>query len=245
MLEQILRGAQQRAQSLGYEIEVHRVGAVPRRAERLRQILLARGQWGFIIPPVPKGAERLGLDMRGLAGVTIGTSLLEPSLHRVTTNHFRSGQLAYKMLQARGFKSIGLALSPSMNERVHGQWLGGYLSAHYTRSPAPVLPPLLVDETGRARFSEWFLEYKPDAILLAETLIAGWVAGCTPPDQPSPALGWLALTGHPPGVWGLDYQAERIGAAAVDMVVAQIHRNETGSPVFAHTLMLDSIWTEG
>jgi len=42
----------------------------------------------------------------------------------------------------------------------------------------------------------------------------------------------------------LEYPAEAIGGAAVDMVVGQIHRNERGAPTSPHTLLLDSVWTE-
>ena len=73
-MDQILAGAQRRAQALGYQLELHRAGCIPLNPDRLRQILMARSQWGFIIPPVPEQAMHFPLVMEELSGVTIGTS---------------------------------------------------------------------------------------------------------------------------------------------------------------------------
>ena len=43
---------------------------------------------------------------------------------------------------------------------------------------------------------------------------------------------------------GIDYRGESIGAAAIEMVVGQIHRNERGSPEIPNTLLMDGIWVE-
>ena len=44
---------------------------------------------------------------------------------------------------------------------------------------------------------------------------------------------------------GIDTRPAKMGAAAVELVVAQIHRNERGSPPIPHTLLLDGVWCEG
>lgn len=42
---------------------------------------------------------------------------------------------------------------------------------------------------------------------------------------------------------GLDLREEQLGRVAVEMVVAQIHRNERGSPSIPHTVLIDAVWT--
>lgn len=242
-MSEILGGARQRARALGYDLEVHKAGELSLSADRVRQILLSRSQWGFIIPPVPEHAMNFPLLMTDLAGVTIGTSLVSPALHRVTTNHFLSAQLAWDALHAKGFKRIGLALSPRMNSRLNGQWLGGYLAEPWRLGVEAPIPPLLVSASDESKFFAWFRDHQPDAILLAEPLISAWAERCEA-NGSRPAIAWLALESKQSNVWGLDYRAEHIGAAAVDMVVAQIHRNERGSPAHPHTLLLDAVWTE-
>jgi LacI family transcriptional regulator len=242
-MQQILGGAEKRAHALGYKLEIHRAGAIPINPERLHQILMARSQWGFIIPPVPEEAMHFPLPMSGLSGVTIGTSLAEPSLNRVTTNHFQSAQLGWDTLHAKGFQRIGLALSPRMNARLNGQWLGGFVAAASRSGMDALIPPLLVTENEGRRFDQWFREYQPDALLLAEPFVA-MLAQTGNGASSMPALAWLALEPGAQNVWGLEYPAESIGGAAVDMVVGQIHCNERGAPASPHTLLLDSVWTE-
>jgi LacI family transcriptional regulator len=243
LMFQLLVGARQRAQALGYKIEVYSAAQSPLQPARLRQILLARSQWGFIIPPVPEHAMHFPLEMSHLAGVTIGTSLVEPVLHRVTTNHFHNARLAWDTLHGKGFKRIGLALSPRMNARLNGLWLGGYVAASFRTDVVQVIPPLLVSESEATNFQKWFHKFQPDALLVSEAFVAQWAQAQNKTEK-IPAVAWLALEPEAKNVWGLDYRAESIGAAAVDMVVGQIHRNERGSPASPHTLLLDSVWTE-
>ncbi len=244
---QILAGARQRARELGYAIQIHHAGATPISTDRLRQILLARSQWGFIIPPVPEHAMVLPLGMDGLTGVTIGTTLLEPLLPRVTTDHFRSAEIAWTMMRRKGFKRIGLAVSPRMNSRVSSKWLGGYLATAFCSPDNTItIPPLLVAEAERERFDQWIREHRPDAVLLADQFIGYWVQDLRRTSLASlaPAVAWLTLEEGARNAWGLDYQANKIGAAAVDMVVAQLHRNERGSPPSPRTLLVESVWAE-
>jgi LacI family transcriptional regulator len=41
---------------------------------------------------------------------------------------------------------------------------------------------------------------------------------------------------------GIDTRPDKMGAAAVELAVAQIHRNERGSPQTPHILLLDGVW---
>src|SRR4051812_9318418 len=80
------RGAQKRAQELGYNIEEYHVFVEGLSPARLRQVLIARSQWGLLFPPAAESAMRFPLDMDGFTGVAIGTSVREPSVHRVAHN---------------------------------------------------------------------------------------------------------------------------------------------------------------
>ena len=42
----------------------------------------------------------------------------------------------------------------------------------------------------------------------------------------------------------IDTRPAKMGAAAVELVVGQIHRNERGSPEIPHTLLLEGVWTD-
>jgi DNA-binding LacI/PurR family transcriptional regulator len=237
----MLRGANERANELGYHIEVHHVQRDGTSAARLHQILTSRSQWGLIIPPVPLELMSYPLDLRGLTGVTIGTSLHDPTMHRVAPNLFQGAQLACRKLREKNFKRIGLALSRGMVERVEGRWLGGFLSEQIQWPEKDRVPPLLSEEEDAATFQRWLAQHKPDIILIAEPQFEMWLAA----KKNKIALAWLRMLEQTKKYFmGVDTRPEKMGAAAVELVVGQIHRNERGSPEIPHTLLLDGIWFE-
>ena len=244
IMKPLLKGARQRAAELGYGIEVHRPIAEGMSPDRLRQILNARSQWAVIIPPVPESLMRYPLDLRGLAGVTVGTSLHEPVMHRVSPNHYQGAQLACVRLRANGFRRIGLALSPELNYRVEGKWLGAFLAEQQSWPSSHRIRPLLVGAGERIAFERWIQQQDPDVILLAEPQVDAWRAGYRGQARQGLTAAWLHLETERKGVWHVDYHAERLGAAAVEVVIGQIHRNERGSPAISNTLLLDSSWVE-
>ena len=242
--EPILRGARERAQELGYGIEVYSAGAEGMSPERLHRTLTARGQWGLIIPPVPESAMKFPLDLRGLTGVTIGTSLHEPVMHRVSPNHFQGCVLAFERLRAKGFRRIGLVLTPAMNERVEGKWLGAFLACQQRLTGNECVSPLLMDHRDNAAFARWVRREEPDAMLLAE-IFSGMPANQAERKRQSrPFIAWLIQQPAFHGFGGLDLRPEQLGRVAVEIVVAQIHRNERGSPAIPHTILIDAAWVD-
>ena len=242
--EGLLRGARDRAQGLGYGVEVYRAGADGMSPERLRRVLTARGQWGLIIPPVPESAARFPLDLRGLAAVTIGTSLHEPVMHRVSPNHFQGCVLAFERLRAKGFRRIGLTLTPAMNERVEGKWLGAFLSCQQQLPKSVRVAPLLTGCETPKTLARWLRREAPEAVLVAETFCWQAASRLCGSSLKCPPLCWLMRCDDLGDLGGLDHQPEQLGGVAVEMVVAQIHRNERCSPERPHTIEIDAVWIE-
>jgi DNA-binding LacI/PurR family transcriptional regulator len=241
----MLTGAMRRANELGYQIEAHRVARDGTGPARLHEILISRSQWGVIIPPVPREAMSYPLELEGLSGVTIGTSLHQPVMHRVASNLFQGGQLACRKLRERGFRRLGLVLSLAMHERVESKWLGAFLSEQLTWPRDQRIPPLLTTDEDSARFVEWLRHHAPDAILIAEPYVEAWIERAAGRRKRAPVVAWLRrIASMPKRTFAVDTRPDRMGAAAVELVVGQIHRNERGSPEIPHTLLLDGVWSE-
>ncbi|MCG3769944.1 MAG: HTH-type transcriptional regulator MalR [Nitrosomonadaceae bacterium] len=242
LFKPLLQGARMRARELGYGIEVHKPLRDGINRDRLRQILVARSQWGLVIPPVPESQMYYSLDLQGLAAVTIGTSLHQPVMHRISPNLYQGSQLACQELRELGFRRIGFAISHSMNKRVEGKWLGAYLAEQQQWLRTERLPPLLIANHDAKSFRIWQSKCLPDAILIAEPQFEEWLTANSP--RPPPTTAWLLLEKRSKKMTGIDYRGESIGAAAIEMVVGQIHRNERGSPEIPNTLLMDGIWVE-
>jgi len=244
ILKPLLQGAGRRAAELGYEIDVHRPAVEHINLDRLRNILIARCQWGLIIPPVPDSAMNLALDLKDLTAVTIGTSLHQPVMHRVSPNHFQGGEVACRELRGKGFRRIGLIISPAHNERVNGKWLGAYLAQQQDWPQGDRLVPLIVDSSQSSLFFEWWRAEKPDAILIADQYVIPWLKAKIGIGWGRPRVAWLVLQAGDKKIWGVDYRATDLGSAAVDLLVGQIHLNARGAPSVPHTLLIDSVWSE-
>ena len=128
-----------------------------------------------------------------------------------------------------------------MVERVEGKWLGAYLAEQLQWSRAERLQPLFVSANEEEKFFDWLDRSKPDVILIAEPHIEDWLASRKARNNPKTT--WLRMLEHMrKDVFAIDTQPEKMGAAAVELVVGQIHRNERGSPEIPHTLLLDGVW---
>jgi LacI family transcriptional regulator len=242
VLNRMLAGAVARAQELGFGLEVYSASPHPLNPDRLRRLLSSKSQWGFIIPPVPEDAARFPLDVSGLSGVTLGTSLREPALNRVSPNHFQELVLAFENIRRRGARRIGLALTQESHRRVERKWLGAYLACTQPLPSDEQLPPCLMTEATPKLLREWCARHRPDAILTPEHPVISWVKTFAKKSQP--ALGSWILgegAGHAPGVIN---PFEHMGAVAVELVVGQIHRNERGCPAIPHTVEVDAYWQD-
>jgi DNA-binding LacI/PurR family transcriptional regulator len=237
-----LEGAKKRAAALGYGIEVYRPAAEGLSLDRLRRILKARGIWGIIVPPVPDRFRSLALDMRGLAAVTIGTSLQTPKMHRVSPNHFQAAALAFQKMRDKSFSRVGMILDNAMNERVTGKWLGAFLAESMLLPARDRVSPLIIRGHRESETAIWLKRQRPDAVLLAEAAHAQMWLDRGPGGRKS--IAWLMQAEAKSGSSGLDYHPGRLGRLAVDMVVGQIHRNERGTPSLVHTTLVDAAWKE-
>lgn len=247
----LLNGASERAAELGYTVESHHPVKDRITPEKLVRRLTVKGEWGIIIPPVPESFRNFPIDLQGLSAVTIGTSLHLPNMHRVSPNHFQGCMLAFEQLQRRGFCRIGLALSASMNERVEGKWLGAFLSAQVSLQKSAKVRPLLCDPFDTHKLAGWIRKERPDAVLVAEEYDwkkASSSASTHGRSLSCPRLGWLMSRELGPGSSGslgeIDYRAGQLGRVAIEMVVAQIHRNERGEPSIPQTVMIDAHWVD-
>jgi LacI family transcriptional regulator len=230
----LLTGARQRARELGYGIELYPAGRQELSPQRLHRMLTARGQWGMIIPPVPAMHSCFPIDLRGLAAVTIGTSLHEPVMHRISPNHFQGCALAFERLREHGFRRIGLAISPDMNLRVEGKWLGAFLAASYALPGQDRIPPCLAATGDEEATCRWRRRYQPEAVIQAEPF--HWLGA------ESPAIVLLLPLPGIPHVGRVDHRPDQLGRVAVEAVVAQIHRHERGSPETPQTVLIEGLW---
>jgi LacI family transcriptional regulator len=181
--------------------------------------------------------------------VALGYSLANPRLHVVMNHQSRNMRHAVRRLNEMGYRRIGFAMPSENDERIDHNYLGGYLVAQceLPRS-VPRLAPLLAAHFSHSSFRKWFRATRPDVIMVAAAWcarVAEWLKadGLQVPDH----VG-LAVASTPFGdktISGINEDAPRIGAMAVDAVIGMIHRNERGLPRQAWSTLADGVWFPG
>lgn len=246
-------GAAARANDFGYELEDFLLDELHMPPQRLAGILRTRSIPGVLLAPVQRpesiqarfNAGKPWLNLEFTAYATIGHTIPLPRISRTVHDHTGALELACSQLSARGYRRIGLVLSEVMHQRVRGRWLAGWVCAQRDSVRAP--QPLISDRLDQsAVFDAWLTREKPDALVTCD-----W-------DAVHRHLDRLHLT--PPGDIGLvdlqlppsdspraaiDQCNQEVGAAAIDIILAQINRHERGEPAIPKTVLVPGRWVEG
>jgi DNA-binding LacI/PurR family transcriptional regulator len=237
--------AQQRAQELGFGFEVifHKPGELS--AARMDSIFKARGVQGAVIAPIMTAGASFEFPWEQYAVATIGRSLLNPLMSYVMM-HFQHGiEYALQELKARGYRRIGFLTCKNTDSRSDHIQLMSILHHNYQIAEEDRVEPLWMDAATVDDFNTWYARYQPDVII--DSWLQGWELvqqlGVRIPED----LGFLTLSHRDefPEVSGLRVPIEAMGAGVVDIVVAQIQRNERGLPKNPKCMLTVGTWLEG
>ena len=245
VFHQYFLGAGERAQALGFKLDVFWLrerGMTPARAS---QILRSRNVTGLLIAPNPEPGAAIALDWPSFSAVALGYTLASPSLHLVSTHQYRSIKLAISRLLERGYRRIGLVMPELSDTRVDHNWLAGYLVMQQAIPPAERVPHLFPPAWDEAAFRIWVRRHRPDAIVTknAEVLPALHRLGLAVPAEVG--VAFLTLATVDGELSGIDENPREVGAAAADFVAGMIHRNERGAPAMPQRVLIDGTWIDG
>lgn len=243
-------GARTQAERAGFHVDEFHAGANLRQLAAVLRQIRARGIPGLLLPPFPRAHTRIEVDLSGLALATIGRSLEYPVLHKASSDHFHGATLALRQLQASGARRIGLILDTANHERTERLWHAAYLAycAHEAPGSARAIPALFIDwspedwEGRRRHFQsilDWCRRHRVDGVVSLHAWLLEPLQGAGIDPERYADLDYSQDKGLTQGV---DQQPEVIGAAAMDLVTAQVLRNESGSPVNPKTLLIKGVW---
>ncbi|HWL51603.1 MAG TPA: LacI family DNA-binding transcriptional regulator [Chthoniobacteraceae bacterium] len=248
--EQMYRGACERAEALGYELESFWGGDPGMSSGRFDRMLKTRNIPGLIIAPGPlknRFSEVMapGLDWSAFSAVTIGYSFATPDLHRITHDYFQSMLTIYEECLRLGYRRIGLVLFQESSDKVCRLWLSAYLIQQRTHPESAPLEPLLLERKGWINATEaWHRTWKPEVLIMLPhgyaQLLRGDIKGIN-------TLPWINLacydrSGEAAGIY---QNFELIGATAVDYVSAMINQGQRGVPEQRRVLQIKGVWVPG
>lgn len=242
---EIVKGATQRANELGFSADVFSVGEKGVSLRRLETILDNRGIHGVILLPTWRDPDFLQIDWARFAGVYVDYVIERPALHCVCCDHYRSMFIALQKLTALGYRRPAVVLGKHQDERLQHRWEGSFLGYQHNHAELAPIPALVEETLDREKFTAWFRKHKPDVVIGHSGEILSWMkeAGARVPET----HGFVALNLHmisQPAA-GLDLHPAMIGARAAEQVVAQLHRNERGVPAATTLTTIPGSWVDG
>jgi DNA-binding LacI/PurR family transcriptional regulator len=241
---QFHQGATQRADELGYRVELHWQGEVGGNSKRLGDILYARGIPGVVLAPLPDTSIKIDIDWARFAVVAIGHTFRDFNAHRVSNHQFHSIRLAMNKLADKGVKRIGLVVPRMDDEKVENAWVSGYIAAQLHHG-LPAIAPWRAEKFNAASVVPWIRKEKIEVVVSTNHHVMKWMIAAgmkVPADAGFVHLDWSKEKG---AMAGVDQCSAHIGAAAVDLLIEQLNNNEVGIPERAKTVMIDGVWHDG
>ncbi|MDF3129467.1 LacI family DNA-binding transcriptional regulator [Kiritimatiellaeota bacterium B1221] len=257
--ELYIQGATQHAYAQGYKIELMNKESVKGSLERIKDILFARGIRALLVMPPDSKTEMPELADFPMAMATIDYSLKDPNLHRATPSYFQNMEIALRVCAQKGYKRMGFCTYRTEVDRIGMHWLGAFCGWRDLQNPENQVPVHYSpysredDETRsietwasyRDQFYQWLDQEKPDLVISNNLFFYEWLRerGLRCPED----IGFvhLGLTPNESLTSGVDQNHQQIGAAAVDLLISQLQKNQQGIPASMQTVLIYGSWIEG
>lgn len=240
--QRCLAGMHAQAKELGYRVDQFQLLEQGLTERRLSRILSARNIMGVVVADLAKAHSELDLDWQNVASVAIGYGLRAPAIHRVCHDQHGSMRRLLAELTALGYRRIGLAMEHRQDERTNHLILSAALAHQHQHGNVP-LPPLLPTDWNREVFLKWYRQHRPDVVVSVLDEVVGWLedAGVeVPADTGFASVCVLKSKGS-----GIYQHFEAIAAAAIDLLVSQLHTNQRGLPEYPQTNSILGSWQPG
>jgi LacI family transcriptional regulator len=236
-------GAAQGAARHGYRLQVFQMGVDGLGEPQLERVLSARGIRGVVFAPFPAPGSTLTQPWDHHALAAVGYSLARPPIHRALNHQLHSMRLAFTELMALGYRRIGVVMNRHEDARTEHNWLASVLLAQHNQEKTERKFSLLfVDKVERGPLRAWLRRERPEVVVSTEAGVPAMIARTG-----GPRVGFvhMHLTPAVAGYSGIDQNNERVGAAAVDLVVEQLHGNSFGFPENPKTVLIEGKWVRG
>ncbi len=193
----------------------------------------------------------LDLPWERFTAVGCGVGLVRPPVHVVTDDRAAAAWVATTHALERGYRRPGYVhLHHTPDEPVPREYLGGFRAA-CEALPAGGHLPVHVEQFHQINplpeFVKWLLRtYEPDVVIGFNDLVEWWLraAGLRVPED-MPFVSLSTDRAGDPRVTGIVQPRLAVAAAAVELLIGQIHLNARGIPNPLQTIEVDPQWQEG
>lgn len=261
-----LDGALQRCEERGYRLEQIQISNEEgldhtEEVGKIQKMLRSRGIFGVILPLllhrqyVDQNWEDCTVAVIGNAhiGPTQGSKGLAARFYPqgfeiADRDIYYNMQLAVQNLLDLNYKRIGFVYSRYMDDEANGAAHSAFLLQQTNLEEENRVPILFLEKFKEGRpesFDQWFSTYKPDVVLCLNPVLRDWLVELGHRVPEDVGLANLNLVADVAGWAGINEHHEKIGAAAVDLLIGQLSRNEIGVPRSPRKIHVPGTWANG
>lgn len=246
-----VRGCERQALKLGYTFDHFWLHDPKLKAESWLRILHTRGIKGIIITGMMDQNHlppHLQPVWENIPCVVTGVRTCDPALSFSCVDHHDLTLQAFERALALGYQRPALVVEERIDRLVEGRFSAAMLTAQQSLPlcrRVPAFGQIDLARTAPTLFRRWFDRHQPDVLLTLYNVVFPWLKDHglrVPQDVGVIQLEWRESHAE---ISGMNQHNDVVGEAAVDMVVGQIHRNETGIPAFPRATMIGASWVEG
>jgi LacI family transcriptional regulator len=241
------QGVQQRAEELGYRVEVFALGDYGGDQERLAATLRSRGIRGVLLGFSRDDREDPPFPLSGFAVAGLSAYFPRSFVDRANFHGFYNVQLALEHIRSHGYRRAAL-VAPDRNNRIsHNLWSGAFLDWQRCLPEDDRLAPFIpVESDGAEEFHQWFDKNRPDALLVYKAPVRRYLAKrglATPKDI---GLAYLYRTSDEMGsAAGIDGQLKTVGELSLELVAERLTANRMEASKYPKEVLVKGTWHEG
>ncbi len=250
----IYKGAKEQANLLGYNLEHIWLKEPGMTTRRVTKIMQTRGIYGIVVAPVSrrlfvenKAYENLNVDWDQFTSVAVGYTPPKPAINRVVHDYFHAMRRAIHECSKLGYSRFGLVLEEGIIDAVDHLWHAALLIEDY-QAKRTMIPPLFIKAFRKNAWQEivpWFRRHKPEIIISLHPESFSDILKDSAIRVPQD-VGLVSLDkSEDTHFAGIQQEAQRIGIAAIELLVGQIHQNKIGIPAFPQHLLIQGEWSPG
>lgn len=243
-------GAKEQAEMLGYELELISVSQGHHDSKSLARYLRAQNITGIIIAAFEPGLAELKLEWSDYAIVKIDSLHMEPETTSVSNDQRHDVRFAFREMQARGYRRIGLAVCRANEESIQFRYTAGYLIERAAIPLKDHIPELLFPRRASPEkiselMGDWVRKNDIDAVLSNWASLRQLLhnAGLRVPEDV--ACACLCLPEGNTELAGVQPNLHMVGVKAVSLLTSQLKQGSRGISEFASNTYVRSRWQDG
>ena len=237
--EKIRRGAQRRAEELGFSITTMHAADYNHSLPHLLKVIRARGLEGALLLPsvVPTELDTT-VNWNGISVVATSKSILAPRFHCVVPNQFGNTMRLLETLETQGHRRICAVFDELFDERTAHNFTAAVNWKAAERKTLFV--PQEATPAKRAELvAEWLLEQRPDAVFAQSDAVISALPRLRTA-RPRIRFQVFSLGEHnSAGFSYLDECADLVGSGAIELLGGMMYYHETGIPAHPRTTLID------